>query len=37
MRMYFFLVRQRLELQYPDKYRLELSPEMVELKIDISE
>lgn len=33
----FSLVRQRLELQYPDKYRLELSPEMVHLKIDISE
>lgn len=33
----FSLVRQRLELQYPDKYRLELRPEMVELKIDISE
>ncbi|MDR1403512.1 MAG: histidine kinase [Tannerellaceae bacterium] len=33
----FSLVRQRLELQYPDKYILVLSPGMVELKIDIAE
>ncbi|MDR2039599.1 MAG: histidine kinase [Bacteroidales bacterium] len=33
----FSLVRQRLELQYPDKYTWALNPEMVELKIDITE
>lgn len=33
----FSLVKQRLELQYPDKYTWEISPEMVELKIDIAE
>lgn len=33
----FSLVRQRLELQYPNKYVLILSPEMIELKINIAE
>lgn len=33
----FTLVKQRLELQYSDKYAWILNPEMVELKIDIAE
>ncbi|WP_163209004.1 histidine kinase [Bacteroides sp. 519] len=33
----FSLVGQRLELQYPDKYTLAVSPRMIELKIDIIE
>lgn len=33
----FSSIEQRLQLQYPGKYRLTLNPEMVELKIDISE
>ncbi len=33
----FSLIRQRLELQYPNKYALDLSMETIELKIDISE
>lgn len=33
----FSLVRQRLELQYPNKYRLALNRGTVELKIDIAE
>lgn len=31
------LIKQRLELQYLNKYTLELSQEMIELKIDLSE
>ncbi|MBK5721814.1 histidine kinase [Dysgonomonas sp. Marseille-P4677] len=33
----FSFIEQRLKLQYPDKYSLMLSQEIVELKIDISE
>lgn len=31
------LIKQRLDLQYPDKYTLTLSREVIELKIDVSE
>lgn len=31
------LVKQRLELQYPDQYTLESSPEMIELQIELAE
>lgn len=33
----FSLVKQRLELQYPDKYTWAVNPKMVELKIDMAE